>query len=171
MLSDIQKEKIKLSLFSTPYVFLYFLWVFLFFLINVFLNDILVTIASLIHFKLYFAFFYGFFYVLNALLIGLSINLIILKYKEIKFVSAKSSLFSVVGTFLAFLTGACPGCVAGFFPVFMGLFGASLSLNDLPFYGIEIQAVSLILLLLGIFYLSKDLSCKINLKKNKVNSK
>src|SRR3989344_5794789 len=65
--------------------------------------------------------------------------------------------------------GACPGCIAGFLPAMLGLFGVvGFSLYNLPFRGLEIQVLSIVLLIIGSLLLSRDLTCKIP-KKSKNN--
>ncbi len=161
MISQIQKYKIKLALFSKPYIFLQIIWIFLFILLNIYLNDLHIIGFSFFHYPLSFIIPYLLLLIFNSIFVSLNINLFLIKFQEVKLVSAKQSFFGVLGTFFALLTGACPGCVAGFFPAFVGLFGSTITLNSLPFNGLELQAISLLLLIIGTFYLSKDLTCKI----------
>jgi len=101
---------------------------------------------------------------ITALLVGVNINLIILKFKEIKLLSGIGGTASL-GLFGGILGGACPGCLVGLFPAFIGLFGVSATLSNLPLFGLEVQIASAGFLILSMFLLTKDVTCKIDLKK------
>lgn len=107
------------------------------------------------------------FMILNAVLVSISINLGIHKFKQIQLAGIGGAGLGAVGTFLALMTGACPGCIAGFFPVIMGLIGSSITLSQLPLYGLELQFVSIPILLAGIHLLSKPIACKPKLPPKK----
>jgi hypothetical protein len=48
--------------------------------------------------------------------------------------------------------------------VIAGVLGSNLNLNSFSLYGIEIQLLSTLLLLVGIHQLSKEVSCKLAAK-------
>ncbi len=54
------------------------------------------------------------------------------------------------GTLGGLLTGFCPLCITGLFPLIFGLFGVSFSLASLPFQGIEIQLAVIVLLAISL---------------------
>ena len=68
---------------------------------------------------------------------------------------------------MGILGGACPSCFVGLFPAVIGLFGISASLSSLPLFGIEIQVVSAILLLLSLFFLTGNNVCTIKIRRKK----
>ena len=72
-----------------------------------------------------------------------------------------------LGIFAGVLGGACPGCFVGLFPAVLGLFGVTASLSVLPFYGLEIQAASIVLLIVAIFFLTKETVCKVDFTEKK----
>ena len=84
----------------------------------------------------------------------------IIKFKEYKQLNKKGSGLTTLGIFAGFLGGACPGCFVGLFPAVLGLFGVSASLSVLPLYGLELQAISAVLLIISAYYLSKNPVCK-----------
>lgn len=171
MMNNLKLEKIKLSIIQKPYSKLLFLWFLIFFSLNIYLNEIYVTGYSLLHSSLYITIPFISFLLINTTLTAISINLIIIKYREIKSLSSKNSILSTIGVFFAFLSGGCPGCVAGIFPTLVGIFGSTITLNSLPLYGFELQLIATILLLIGIYYLSKDLTCEIKKPKSKQKKK
>jgi len=137
-----------------------FLLLFLLFLgLNIYFNDLYVTYEIL--FNLSYGIPFIFLNLAIGTLIGLNINLFFFKYNESKNLNKKGSGLSSLGIFLGFLGGGCPGCIAGIFPAFLGLFGISAGLGILPFNGFEIQIFSVGLLFLSVFILSKDSVCKI----------
>jgi len=54
------------------------------------------------------------------------------------------------------VAGVCPLCVTGLFPIIFGLFGLSFSLASLPFKGLEVQVVAIVLLLSSLYLLRKN---------------
>lgn len=59
------------------------------------------------------------------------------------------------GTVGGLITGVCPLCVGGLFPLIFGLFGFGFSLGVLPFGGIEIQVLAIGILVGSILVLSR----------------
>ncbi len=103
------------------------------------------------------------FTMLNSLLVGVSAALAVHRISQLRANGLISGGgISLIGSFFGLLSGACPACIAGFFPVVMGAIGHSnLALMGLPLYGLELQIASSILLLVGIYYLSKPLVCRV----------
>ena len=163
MLTSTQKIKIKDNL-SGKNLILFFLWIIIFIWINVCLNDLKTLWFWFLNYDNYIKIPYITFGILNTLLIGLSINLLIDKMKEIKTLNPKTGFFSFIGTFLALLTGACPWCIAGIFPVFVWIFGSNITMYSLPFHWTELQVLSFVFLIFWIYFLSKDMVCKIKTK-------
>jgi uncharacterized membrane protein len=169
MLNTIQKNKIKNNLSWRNLIF-FFIWVILFSFINFYFNDLKTVGFWFLHYENFIKIPYILFWILNALLIGLSINLLIDKMKEIKSINPSAWILSMIWTFFALLTWACPGCIAGVFPVFVWMFGSNITMYNLPFHWTELQVFSFILLIVWIYFLSLDITCKIN-KKVKIKHK
>jgi hypothetical protein len=164
-------ERIKRAIFEIPYVY-YFLGAFIFYIIiDILANKSYVTFSTF--FRAFRPSFYIPFLIFNlliAFLVGLNISLVIMKFKDLKKIQGEEGA-TFFGVFLGLLGGACPGCFAGLFPAFLGLFGISLTLGNLPFLGLEILFGSLILLLISAVLLTRNSVCKVNLKHKNVRRK
>ena len=151
--------KIRDSVLSKPYRY-YFLIFFLGYLVlNFFVNDIskskeILTSTNIGNFVI-------FSMILIALLVSISINLVIMKFREIRRLN-RAGGFAALGMFGGLLGSACPACFIGLFPAFLGLFGITASLTDLPFNGLELQISSILLLIISLFLLTRDSTCSIN---------
>ena len=163
MLTQIQKQKIIKNL-SWKNLGFFFLWVISFSAINFYFNEMWTLGLGFMHYENSIKIPYVFFGIMNALLIWLSINLLIDKMKELKSLNPWAWLLSMVWTFFALLTWACPGCIAGIFPVFVWLFGSTVSMYSLPFHWVELQVLSFAFLIIWIYFLSRDMTCKIKSK-------
>ena len=84
-----------------------------------------------------------------GILIAINCIYIYIKYKERK-QCIKGGAITGLGTIGGLVTGFCPLCVTGLFPILFGFFGVSFSLASLPFQGIEIQLAIVILLLISL---------------------
>ena len=109
---------------------------------------------------------YGSFLILLMLLVagfvGLNINLMIMKFKELKKINRAGGI-TTLGIFLGIMGGACPGCLVGLFPAVLGLLGSvGYSLSVLPFDGLELQVGSLVLLVISARLMSKPSVCRID---------
>ncbi len=156
-------QRIKRAILEKPYVF-YFIGIFLVYVaLNLFINKIYVNLSIFTSFVLWFRIPYLLFgFLLIPALAALTINLSIIKFKEMRYVKNKSSGgFTFLGVFGGVLGGACPGCFVGLFPAVLGLFGVTASLSILPFYGLEIQAASMGFLVVAVILLTRDTVCKI----------
>ena len=124
------------------------------------INQLGITIPTLFNNNLKIIIPFVVFTFLIALLVGLVINLVIIKFKELKHVNKVSGL-AAVGLFGGLLGGACPSCFVGLFPAFLGLFGVTASLSSLPLFGLEIQIGSILLLLISVYFLTKNSVCEV----------
>jgi hypothetical protein len=169
-MDTIRKNILREVSFTRPYVF-YFIGVFLlYFGLNVYLNQLNVTGFDVFSmYRVSFGVPFIFFLILVPGLVALNVNLVAYKFKELKHMSkrgqAGAGSVGIVGIFGGLLGGACPGCFAGLFPALLGIFGVSATLANLPFNGLEIQAVSAGLLFVSIYFLTKPVSCKIDFDK------
>lgn len=94
-------------------------------------------------------------------LVSLTLIISIEKIRDLRSIKASKGSVPIIAIFGTLLGGACPGCFVGLFPAFVGLFGSTLTLNDLPFGGLEIQIVSGAVLIISLSYLTRETVCKI----------
>ena len=154
-------RKMRDAIFAKPYSFYFIFFFFLYLIFNVWIIEVHITYRVLID-NLYYGIPMVILSILVAAFVALDINLMIMKFKELKKVNKGAGGVTTIAIFLGLLGGACPGCIAGLFPVVMGIFGGTaFSLNALPFYGLELQALSLVLLVIGARLMSKPAVCKI----------
>lgn len=154
-------KKVKI-VFTKPYIYSFIIIFLLYLTINYFINGLSKTAPVLFNFNLKIIIPFIIFNLFIAILVGVTINLVYIKFREYKKIH-KGHGFSLLGIFGGLLGGACPGCFTGFFPAFTGLFGITASLNILPLFGLEIQLLSIILLLIAIYLLTNDDTCKIQM--------
>jgi len=158
--------RIRKATIKKPYVYLFIFIFIAYLLINFFVNKFYITAPTFLTLNLKVVIPYMLLTILVGFLVAININLIIIKFKELRRVN-KSSGFTVVGVFGGMLGGACPGCFVGLFPAFLGLFGITATLSSLPFLGLEILIGSTILLITSIILLSGSDVCKIKYKGEK----
>lgn len=161
-----RKERIKTAVLKKPYVF-YFIGIFLAYItINLIINKLYVNLEVFTTFALWFRIPFLFFnFLLVPFLVALVISLSILRFKEAGF--GKHTGAAGFGVFGGILGGACPGCFAGLFPAFLGIFGVTATLSILPLYGLEIQLLSAALLITAVVLLTRDIVCEIPVKSSK----
>ncbi|MEK6899045.1 MAG: hypothetical protein AABW79_03025 [Nanoarchaeota archaeon] len=86
----------------------------------------------------------------------ISINLILLKEKiKERRSCAQQSTIAGIATLGGLAVGVCPICVTGISALILGALGIGFSFATLPFQGIEIQALLILILVLNIKLLSK----------------
>jgi len=154
--------KVKNVVLKKPYIFLFFGFAIAYIVINILANKIYIT-KDVLFYNLGFGIPYIIFTLLVAVLIAINLNLMIVKFKEMKTFGnmRKESGLTSMGILGGLVAGACPGCFIGIFPALLGIFGISASLSIFPFYGLEIQALSALLLIGSIFLLTKEPTCSI----------
>lgn len=160
-----RKERIKAAILSKPYNWITLISFVFYLLINFLVNDWEVFLPGIINLYWYIAYSYLIFGLLIAMLVAISISLGYMRVKEVQKMSGTSG-FSLLGAVLGIITGACPGCLVGLLPAIAGIFGGSLILADLPLLGIEIQLLSVAVLIFAIYKLSEDSTCRIKAKKS-----
>lgn len=165
-------NKIKQAIFSSPYRY-YFLITFIIYLgVAIWANQLYITgIKVLFDYKPSFLIPYLVFNLIILLLVPLIVNLVIIKIKDLRDISKAGGSAGFLGIFAGLLGSACPGCFAGLFPAFLGLFGVSATLGNLPFYGLEIQGLSIVLLMVSVWLLTRETVCKVEIKSIKSNKK
>ena len=90
-----------------------------------------------------------------GILVAMTMTLTYIKYKERK-ECRKGGTLAGVGTVGGLVTGVCPLCITGLLPLFLGLFGVSFSFASLPFEGIEIQVLVVLVLLISLHILNRN---------------
>ncbi len=68
----------------------------------------------------------------------------------------EGNAFASAGTLGGLAAGVCPLCVTGLFPLILGAFGVSFSFATLPFKGLEVQVLSIALLLIGLSFFKRE---------------
>lgn len=96
---------------------------------------------------------------LLTLIIGLLVSLTAvfsyIKYKERK-ECRKGAALAGIGGVGGLIAGVCPLCITGIFPLLLSLFGISFSFASLPFQGIEIQILVVVILFVSLWILARD---------------
>jgi hypothetical protein len=156
-------KKIYAVTLKWPYILSFFAIIIIYLAINIFVNQTHITAPTLFSNYIIFSFFFIFFSIFIALLVAANVNLAYAKMRELKKLNKGSGL-TAIGAFGGLLGGACPGCFVGLFPAFLGLFGITASLGNLPLYGLEIQVISGGFLIFSLFLLTRDPTCKIKLE-------
>jgi len=153
-------KKIREAIIARPYSFYFIFFFFLYLIFNIWVNKIYVT-YSVVFYNPSFGIPLLLLMVLVAGLVALNVNLMIMKFRELKKVNSASGI-TTLGIFLGILGGSCPGCLVGLFPAFVGIFGGTAAgLEILPFKGLELQVGSLVLLIISAKLMSKPAVCKI----------
>lgn len=96
--------------------------------------------------------------ILGSLLGGINISLAYTYMKLRGEVILKSGLYSGFGLFFAFLGIGCAACGTALLSVILGFFGFSAMLQVLPYQGLEIGYIGLIILCIAMYVLSKKVS-------------
>ena len=89
-----------------------------------------------------------------GILIAFNSVLIYVKYKERRKCKKELTLSSA-GAIGGLITGVCPLCVTGLIPLILGFIGVSFSFASLPFQGIEVQVLVVIILIVSLINLSR----------------
>jgi len=164
-----RKEILKKVILTKPYIFYFGIVFIIYFVFNFYVNQLYVTGWDIFStYRVSFFVPFVFFLIFIPILVALNVNLVIHKFGELKSLDKRGNVVGGVG-FLGMvgglIGGACPGCFAGLFPAIVGIFGISATLVNLPFYGLEIQVLSSVFLLISIYYLTKPVKCEIDLGK------
>jgi len=152
-------NRIKKATIKKPYIYSFIIISLLYLIINFIVNEHSITAPTFFKLNSLFVTFFILFQLSIAFLVAININLIILTIKETPRIGESGlTVFGIAGGLLG---GACPGCLAGLMPAFIGLFGISSTLIKLPLYVLELQAFSVLLLILGLFLLTRPVTCEI----------
>mgnify|MGYP001573671442 CR=1 FL=1 len=96
-----------------------------------------------------------------SFLFGINLSLIIYRFKEIKKYNNESGT-GIFTSALSLFSAGCPVCSFTILSFLIPGLSVTFSLAILPFKGLEIQLLGVILLLISIFVLTKENVCKIN---------
>ena len=94
------------------------------------------------------------FSVLFSITIGVLVSLnAVVSYEKCKrHQQAKTqTALTCIGTVGGLATGVCSACVTGFIPLMLSIFGISFSFASLPFKGLEVQALVIIILAISLW--------------------
>ena len=140
------------KIFRKPYIY----YIILIFLLYLFLNLIISGFYQTIPLIITYAKTINWLKLLTSIILSLLIGvfvainsvLVYIKYKERKR-CLKGASTATIGAIGGLITGFCPLCITGLFPLIFGLFGISFSLASLPLQGIEIQFAVILLLFIS----------------------
>ncbi|MBI2498806.1 hypothetical protein HYV88_01030 [Candidatus Woesearchaeota archaeon] len=147
------------QVFKKPYLYFFILIFLVYLTLNVIISQFYITIQYIPKYletinwlELILS---GIFSLIIGILISISAVLVYIKYKERKKIKKQTFLASL-GTIGGFSTGICSACVAGLFPLIFSLFGISFSFLSLPFKGMEIQLLIILILTSNLYFLNKE---------------
>ena len=155
-------EKIK-SLLKQKFYFRIFLITFLFYLllstylIYYFFNGFYLFFNY--HLK-YYPYLNILFTLILAFLFGLNTSLMIFRFKEVKSYNNESGT-GIFTSVLSLFSAGCPVCSFTILSFLIPSLSVTFTLAILPFKGLEIQFLGIMLLLISIFILTKENVCKL----------
>ena len=159
-------KKIKTCIFSKNHIFYFIIFAIIYFFLTLYINGQIgvnnIFLAAQYDINLKIVLIVTF---INSLLFSLAMNLIIYRYREVKSFGKKEKFLTSIATFIGFIFAGCPSCAVGIIPFIFASFGIynGFILNS-TFFNI-VQILSIFLFLIAIYFLQKDLVCKIKKKK------
>ena len=140
----------------------YFYWIILislaYFILNFFISGFYNSISLIIKYANTINWFKLSFSIILSLIIGflVSINIVyaLIKYRE-RTKCLEASAVTAIGTIGGLATGFCPLCITGLFPLVLSLFGISFTFASLPFQGLEVQILVIVILFVAFLNLNK----------------
>ena len=145
-------------LLKKPYIYFIILIFLIYLILNIFVSGFYNTIPLIIAYANNINWFKLGVSIILSLITGALIAInsvhIYIKYKERK-QCVKEGAITGLGTIGGLATGFCPLCITGLFPILFGFFGISFSLASLPFQGIEIQIIVVLVLLTSLIAMNK----------------
>ena len=145
--------------FRKPYIYWTIGIFFLYVILNLILSGFYKTLKLILIYASTVDWFKLFISVSLSLIIGMliAVNAVYLyiRHNERK-ICLESRSITGIRAIGGLATGFCPLCVTGLFPLMLGFFGVSFSFATLPFGGIEIQALAVLMLLFSLRLLLKQ---------------
>lgn len=89
-----------------------------------------------------------------GLLVAFNVVDVYVKYKQRK-QCKEAGTVAAIGTVGGLMVGVCPLCVTGVIPLVLGLLGVTFSFASLPFEGIEVQILTIIILIISLWMLNR----------------
>ena len=143
------------KIFQKPYVYFLVIISLVYLSLNVILSKFYVTIR-------YIPYYLGnlnwlelivsiIFTIIITILLSINIINVYLKYKNSLNINKQAGIscgFTVAGL----STGVCPSCISGFFPFILSAFGITFTWAFLPFKGLEIQLLTIVLLSASLYF-------------------
>lgn len=175
-------QNLKLVFYNWKYITLSVIVAILFYTFNVFISNYKIVFFSMTsysfldNFRFYFNLIMGYgntmilssfvTLIIISVLFGVLVSLITFKIRMIKsFENHKLGVFASVGILLGILAPGCAACGLGLLPL-LGL--SATSLYFLPFKGLEISIIAILILGFAIFQISRNITeCKITSRKVK----
>lgn len=146
------------KVFKRPYVY-FFIAIFLVYLAaTIIISQFYITIQYIPHYlstiKWHEFIIAGVFSISIAILVAINSVLLYLKWKE-RISLKKQSFLASLAALGGFSTGICPACISGLFPLLFSALGTSFTFLSLPFKGLEIQLLVIIMLMLNMYLMEK----------------
>ena len=146
------------KLFKQPFLSWIFIILFFYIVLNVLISGFYKTFQLILRYSSTVNWFkLGFSLILTlaiGLLVSMNIVLWIIRYQERKRCASGKTL-ATIGTVGGLVTGVCPLCIVGLIPLILSALGITFSFASLPFGGIEVQVLVVIILLASLKLLSK----------------
>lgn len=146
------------KLYKKPYVYwligIFLVYITALILISGFYNNIPLVIIyakTLNWFKLGLSFLFS---IIIGILVAMNSVLLYLNYKQRR-ECKKSGTAATLGTLGGLATGVCPVCITGIVPLILSFLGISFTFASLPFNGLEIQVIVIIILIASIFSMNR----------------
>src|SRR3989344_1663720 len=144
--------------FKKPYIYFFILIFVAYLLLNVFISGFNKTIPLIIIYASTVNWLELGISLALTLIIGILVALnsvyVYILYKERKSCKEGKTL-AAAGSIGGLIVGVCPLCVTGLIPLLFGIFGVGFSFASLPFQGIEIQILVVLMLLFSLYLLKK----------------
>ena len=100
--------------------------------------------------------------VIIASLFGIYLSLVVYKINLVKSIGG-GGIFGAIGSGIGVFGIGCPTCGA----ILFGFIGAPLALMYLPYRGAELRVLSILILLISIYFLGKSIEGKCEVRKER----
>ena len=146
------------KIFKKPYIYFLIIISSIYLVLNILLSKFYLTIKYIPYYlekinwlELSFSIIFA---ITIAILLSMNIIYIYIRYRERNNIKKQAGL-SCGLTVASLSTGICPSCISGLFPFILSTFGITFTWAFLPFKGLEIQLLIIILLSLNLYFLNK----------------